>query len=135
MTTNEPAEEPVEQPQYQQAAGKGCLRSGLFALALFVAFGFWACSNLGSSGSSQRGPSEVHAVSICETAISQQLKDPGSADFLDDRKVVTTGVGKWTITGTVIATNSFGGPSRITYNCDAWTDDNDLYEARAKLTE
>ena len=89
----------------------------------------------GCSVSSPSGPSVYLAENICETAITQQLKDPNSADFLDDRVITNTGTGKWNMTGTVVATNSFGGPARVTYVCDAWTTDNDLYEARAKLSE
>lgn len=49
----------------------------------------------------------------CESRIESLLKAPSTAEF-DSQ---ATGSGTWTVTGTVVAENSFGAMVRSSYQC------------------
>lgn len=53
---------------------------------------------------------------LCRKSVKQQLKDPASAKF-DDETITATGAGTYEMSGTVRATNSFGGTAAHTFSC------------------
>lgn len=67
-------------------------------------------------------PSSEMAMYHCREMVKEQLKDPSSAEFSNEN---ITGHGDYTVTGTVRATNSFGGPAAHDYTCTANFDESD----------
>ena len=55
----------------------------------------------------------INAVTACERAVAQNLKAPATAQY----QSTASGVGPWTVTGTVDAENSFGALVRSQYEC------------------
>lgn len=67
-------------------------------------------------------PSSDMAMYHCREMVKEQLKDPDSAKFADES---VTGYGDYKVTGTVRATNSFGGVATHDYTCTAEFDETD----------
>lgn len=111
----------------------GCL--GVIALLLG---GCWALTQAGRGGGTSP-EAERHGVTrVCEKAVKQQLKDPGSATF-DWSGVTPSGgdarVFRYDGSGTVRATNSFGGTAAHNFTCTGtYTVSTGEAKATAKLS-
>lgn len=68
--------------------------------------------------------SEDAAFAACREDVASQLKNPDSADFEDEEAIQGTNSISWTVTGTVYATNGFGGVVPTDFSCYAtWQGD------------
>lgn len=103
--------EPQGDPSESKSSAKGCLWI-VAALILLPA----ACIATTSGGGSKWEPTAFEARSICEDWVKDRLKAPSSAKFTDGAE--SGGGGKYTISGSVDAQNSFGAMIRSTWTCD-----------------
>lgn len=76
-------------------------------------------------------------TSTCEKSVKQQLKDPDSADFRNEKVTYSEYESKYTIVGEVNANNSFGGKVGYqVFGCDVTYDKaTDNVHAEAHLVD
>lgn len=120
--------EGTEKPAEDTKTPWGCMAL-IAAPILLVAY----CAVAGGSHSTADDP-EVQrsgAESACEGWVKDQLKAPSTAKFTD---TTSTGVGPWTVTGSVDAENSFGAALRRRWTCTIRLD-GDTYRGSATLVE
>lgn len=113
-----------EVPQRRRGHVLRDLIAAVLAVALLI--GMYSCSHptLGSSAGAQQS---------CRDAVRAHLKNPKSADFAGEH-AVEQGQNNWHVTGTVYATNSFGGTVPTAYTCDVTWYDGD-YSPHVRLTD
>lgn len=68
------------------------------------------------------------AFDRCEEYVTAKLKAPASADF-GDASLLDHGAGRYTVTGSVDAQNSFGAMIRNRYSCELQVDGNGTWTA------
>lgn len=111
----------------------GCL--GVIALLIG---GCWAASQAGKGGGTTPQAERYGVTSTCEKAVRQQLKDPDSAKFDWDGVSPTSStdaVFSYSGSGTVRATNSFGGIAVHSFTCTgSYTVSTGRAEARATIS-
>ena len=120
----------------KKSGGLGCL--GLFAVIVGLPMLFIASCMFGGSKHESSPTGEEWAVlDTCHQAIEKSLKDPDSATYSDE--VATMDIAhdngaKWTASGTVRGTNSFGGVAAHTYTCTVdYTQDGEEYVASTQI--
>lgn len=116
---------------------------GCIAIPVLLVGGCLALGSLGADGGDS-GRAETAAENkwgaerICKQSVEKQLKDPDSAKYSELTTVVTDSsppVFGYVVTGTVRATNSFGGVAAHTFSCDATYDsDTGVAEGTARLS-
>lgn len=106
------------------------MRKGM--LAVIAAFGVITVS--ACSGTDDEGWRIYSAEAACKDSVKKQLKDPDSAEF-GTVTVTESGAGKYAVTGTVNARNSFGGYTGMKpFTCSARDDGEDRVIGRATLS-
>lgn len=116
----------------------GCLAIPVVLVGGCFAAGALAGSGGGSSRADTAQDLSFSARSTCETAVEQQLKDPGSAEYSDVAVTVTDAGGPdfgYEVIGTVRAGNSFGGMAVHSFDCTAtYTGSDETMRARARIS-
>jgi len=117
------------------------LMLGILAVPVVLVGGCFAVGALAGGGGDRADTAQdlsYSARSTCETAVEQQLKDPGSAEYSDVDIAVTDGAAPdfaYEVTGTVRAENSFGGMAVHSFVCNAtYTGADEMMRARATLS-
>lgn len=78
-----------------------------------------------------RAPNEYNAQAQCKRWVEERLKAPSTAKFSNEQRT-PTGVGSWTISGTVDSQNSFGAMVRNDWSCKIAAD-GDMWRGGIKL--
>lgn len=101
-----------------QKGGLSPAKSCLGCLGIMIAFALLVggCSYL-TTNHDDDAPSiadkQFEAKTACENQVKDRLKSPSTAKFNSD----VTGVGPFTVTGTVDSENSFGATLRSSFQC------------------
>lgn len=120
----------------KKSGGLGCL--GLFAVIVGLPMLLMASCMFGGSKHESSPTGEEWAVlDTCHQAIEKSLKDPDSATYSEEVATMDTAHdngAKWTASGTVRGTNSFGGVAAHTYTCTVnYLQDDEQYVASAQI--
>lgn len=108
------------------------MKRTMMTLASLAVLTAGACSTSNETTPEQY---EELAESVCQDAVRDVLKDPGSAEFEDIATSLVVDGEEWKVTGQVNANNSFGG--KVGYqgwSCTAtYTEDDDTMRGSARL--
>ena len=110
------------------------MKRTMMTLASLAVLTAGACSTSNETTPEQY---EELAESVCQDAVRDVLKDPGSAEFEDIATSLVLDGEEWKVTGQVNANNSFGGKVGFrAYTCSATLDpDGQTMRATANILE
>lgn len=114
----------------------GCLKVlGIGFLVVVVGGTLWAFASTAFEEERPAVGTSQQAESACEDNISQQLKTPSTADYVDVEST-STGSNAWSVTGSVDSENSFGARVRTDWTCAVTFDsDREVYSTNTHLLD